>query len=462
MGLSFDGLASGLDTTAIIDALMDVEAIPRTLLSAKSDDRRVVITQLQSLNTALQKLLSTAKDATGATALAQVKTSSSDPSVSVAARPGAATVSTAIVVDRTAAAHTVVGRALSAFPADPLVLTVESSAGELVEVRPTSSSPADVAKALTAAGAGVTASAISAGTDAAGLPLFRLQVTATETGAAAAFRVHLGDAAAVTAGTATDLATEPGAAVVTTGADAQVRLWAGTAAEQTVTSATNAFSDLFSGVDVTVSKVDAAPVNVSVHADPTARAKAAGDLVGQVAAALSGIAKGSAATTPTGAGGTTTLGVFTGDSTVRALRQALTDAVQLPVDGVSPSAIGISVDRYGVLSFDEKKFSAAMEADAAAGGALFSAVAARVQEVSHQYSDKYDGLLTARITGQQSEVSRMSDQLERWDVRLEQRRATLERTYASLETMLSRLQSQSQYLTSQLASLPTNSGGGRS
>ena len=95
MGLSFDGLASGLDTTAIIDALMDVEAIPRTLLSAKSDDRRVVITQLQSLNTALQKLLSTAKDATGATALAQVKTSSSDPSVSVAARPGAATVSTA-------------------------------------------------------------------------------------------------------------------------------------------------------------------------------------------------------------------------------------------------------------------------------------------------------------------------------------------------------------------------------
>jgi len=459
MGLSFDGLASGLDTTAIIDALMDVEAIPRTLLSTKSDDRKVIITQLQSLNTALQKLLTSAKDATGATALGQVKATSSDPSVTVAADPGAAAVSTQIVVDRTATAHTVVSRATTAFAAEPLVLTVENAAGELTEVRPTSSSPADVARALTAAGAGIVASAVSAGADAAGQPLFRLQITAAETGAEGSFRVHLGDAAAVAAGTATDLAGEPGAAVVTQGADAQVRLWAGTAAEQTVTSATDTFADLFAGVDVTVSKTDAAPVTVSVATDPSARAKSAGDLVAQVAAVLSGIAKGSAATTPTGAGGTTTLGVFTGDSTVRALRQALTDAVQLPVDGASPSTIGISVDRYGVLSFDDKKFLAAMEADPAAAQALFSAVAARVQQVGDQYSDKYEGLLTARITGQQSEVTRMSDQLERWDQRLEQRRATLERTYASLETMLARLQSQSSYLTSQLANLPSNSGG---
>ncbi|MCR2824516.1 flagellar filament capping protein FliD [Microbacterium sp. zg.Y909] len=462
MGLSFDGLASGLDTTAIIDALMDVEAIPRTLLTAKSDDRKLVITQLQSLNTALQKLLTSAKDATGAAAIAHVKATSSEPSVTLVAKPGATAVSTQIVVDRTATAHTVVSRALIDLGAGPLVLTVENASGELVEIRPDSSSPADVARALNASGAGIVASAVSAGTDGSGQPLSRLQIAASETGAQAAFRVHLGDATAVAAGTATDLAGEPGAAVVTQGADAQVRLWAGTAAEQVVTSAKNTFTDLFAGVDVTVSKADSAPVTLSVAADPAARAKAAGDLVGQIAAALSGIAKGSAATTPTGAGGTTTLGVFTGDSTVRALRQALTDAVQLPIDGASPSTIGISVDRYGVLSFDEKKFLAALDADPAAAGAMFAGVAARVQQVSEQYSDKYDGLLTARITGQQSEVTRMSDQLERWDLRLDQRRATLERTYASLETMLSRLQSQSSYLSSQLASLPTNSGGGRS
>ena len=153
------------------------------------------------------------------------------------------------------------------------------------------------------------------------------------------------------------------------------------------------------------------------------------------------------------AGGTTTLGVFTGDSTVRALSTALADAVQHPVDGVSPSTIGISFDKSGVLSFDEEAFTAALATDPSAVDAIFSGITTRVQDVADQYSDKYDGLLTSRITGQQDEVRRMAEQLDRWDIRLAQRRATLERTYASMETMLSRLQSQSAYLTSQVEGL---------
>lgn len=456
MGLAIDGLASGLDTKAIIDALMGVEAIPRTLLKNKSDDRQVVIKQLQSLNAALQELFTKAKDATGPGALTQVKVTSSDPSVSVTADPGATTVSTQIVVDRTATAHAVVTSATTAFAGDPLVLTVQNAAGELVEVRPSSGTPADVARALTAAGVGIVASAVAAGTDAAGQPLSRLQITATQTGVDGAFRVYRGSAEAVAAGTAADLAAELGAAVVTPGEDAQVRLWAGTAAELTVRSAGNTFTDLFPGVDVTVSKPSTGPVTVSVAADAPARAKAAGEFVAQIAAVLSGIAKGSTATIPTGSDETTTLGVFTGDSTVRALQQALTNAVQYPVEGVSPSTIGISFDRYGVLAFDEKKFLAALESDEEAVTAVFASVATRVQDATDQYSDKHEGLLTARITGQEDEVGRIADQLERWDLRLEQRRSTLERTYASLETMLSRLQSQSAYLTSQLDSMPSN------
>ena len=83
----------------------------------------------------------------------------------------------------------------------------------------------------------------------------------------------------------------------------------------------------------------------------------------------------------------------------------------------------------------------------------------RPPSVAH--SDKYDGLLTARITGQESEVSALDRQIERWDVRLEQRRATLERTYARLETMLSQMQSQSAYLSSQLSNLPSFDTGGK-
>lgn len=454
MGISMDGLASKLDTSAIINALMDVEKIPRTLLSAKSDDRKVVIAQLQSLNTALQELFTRAKALTTTSRpTALVVGSSSDDSVKVAARSGAAAMSTEIVVDRVAAAHSVVTAASTAFGGEPPVLTVENAAGELIEVRPASSSPADVAAALSKAGAGITASAVAAGLDGAGDPVFRLQITATETGAAGAFRVYAGDADAVTGGLAVDLSAQSGAAVITQGADAQVRLWAGTAAEQVVTSAKNTFSDLFAGVDVTVSKASATPFAVTVAADAAGQTKTVSDFVKQVAAVLSGIAKGSTATPGTAAGQATTLGVFTGDSTVRALRQALTSAVQFPVDGTSPSTIGISFDKAGVLSFDEAAFTAALAKDPAAVDRVFSGITTRVQDVTDQYSDKYEGLLTSRITGQQDEVKRISEQLGQWDVRLAQRRATLERTYAAMETMLSRLQSQQSFLTSQIDGL---------
>lgn len=458
MGLSIDGLASNLDTTKIIDALMDVEKIPRTLLSAKADDRRVVITQLQSLNTSLQALLTRATDATAPTSLSQVKASSSDAAVTVVARAGASAMSAQLVVDRAATGHAVVTAATAGYSADPLVLTLEDAEGGLVEVRPASGAPADVARALTAAGAGVSATAVAAGAADDGSALFRLQLTSTRTGAEGVFRVHLGDSAAVAQGTAVDLAAEPGAAVVAQGADAQVRLWAGTAAEQTVTSATNTFTELFPGVDVTVTGATAAPVTLTLGSDTAERVATARSFVTQIAALVAGIAKGSTATAATAPGASTTLGVFTGDSTVRALRQAVTDAVQHPVEGTSPSTIGISFDRYGALSFDEARFRTALEADPAQVQHVFSAVAARVADVADQYSDKYDGLLTTRITGQQDEVRTITEQLDRWDLRLDQRRATLERTYAAMETMLSRLQSQSSYLSSQIAGLPSYSG----
>jgi len=453
MAISIGGLASELDTQKIIDALMNVERIPRTLLSAKSDDRKAVIAQLQSLNTSLQALATTAKDAAGPTALLQRTATSSDEAVRIRATDGAPVLQTDVVVDRVATAHSIVTGSFTTAAGDPLVFTVVRPGGEPVEVRPASGKAADIAQALTAAGAGVTASAVSAGVDAEGRPQWRLQVTATETGAAAAFQVFRGDAAAVAAGTATDVATEPGGATVTIGADAQVRLWAGTAAEQTVTSASNTFTQLFAGVEVTVSRATTTPATLSVAADTTKSTAAAKAFVGAVGTLLAGIARGSTATAASAPGEQTRLGVFTGDSTVRSLSQAMTAAVQLPIDGVSPATAGISVDRRGVVTLDEKAFTAALAADPVAVQEMFAGVAERVQDVAERYSDKYDGLLTSRITGQESEVRMLGEQLTRWDLRLEQRRATLERTYASMETMLSRLQSQSSYLESQLSGL---------
>lgn len=451
MGLSIDGLVSGLNTTEIIKALMDVHAIPRSLLRAKMDDTNTVISQLQSLNTSIQELATRAGKLTRPEAVALFTATSSSDAVSVVAGIGAAPLSTEIVVDRLATPHTVVTAAFETWPDDPAVLTVENAAGERVQITAASGSAHDIARAVAEADLGIAATVVPV--PAPDGQQYRLQFSATQSGAAGAFRIHRGDPAAVAAGTAIDVAAEAGAAVISPGADAQLRLWAGTAAEQVVTSATNTFTALFPGVDVTVTAPSASPVRIAVTADAEARTKAAGEFVDGIASILARIAKGSTATVAADSGGTTTLGVFTGDSTVRALRHALADAVQHPLDGVSPSTIGISIDRYGVLGFDEEKFAAALADDPDGVAAALTGIAARVQDTAEAYSDRYEGLLTARITGQQDEVEALGDQIERWDVRLEQRRATLERTYARLETILSQMQAQSSYLASQLNGL---------
>ncbi|WP_166980620.1 flagellar filament capping protein FliD [Paramicrobacterium fandaimingii] len=455
MGLSFDGLASGLDTTSIINALMDVEAIPQTLLQNKVTDKNTIISNLQSLNSKLQELVDNAKTAAEARSLSAFTGTSSSDSVTVSASSAASAGSIDIVVDKIATAQTVVTAAHTVWPDDPPVLTFVDAEGEVTEITADSAEPAALAKAINAADIGATASVVPAGVDANGDTLYRLQLVASETGTEGAFTMYRGDAASLDAGTAVNIADEPGAATIATAQDAQVTLWAGTAAEQSITSSSNTFAGLMTGVDVTVTAVSTAPVTVTVAPDSAASTKTAKEFVDQIASILAGIANGSKATVSTDSGTNTTLGVFTGDSTVRALRQALSNAVQYPVDGDSPSSIGISIDRYGVLSFDEEKFTAALADDPEAVNAIFTGVAARVQDVSDQYSDKYDGMLTMRITGQEDEVGRLGDQIDRWDTRLEQRRATLERTYAQLEVMLSQMQSQSSFLTSQLSSLPS-------
>lgn len=456
MGLSLDGLVSGMDTTAVITSLMDVESIPRNLLQTKMGDKNVIISNLQSLNSAVQDLAAKAKAAAVPGALSRFAAVTSSPSVTVTAGANAAPVSADIVVDAVAQRHSIVTSAFSAWPADPPVLTLENAAGELKTITAASGSPQDIARAITASASGVTATAVPSGTDAQGKTLYRLQVTADDAGAGGAFRLFRGS------GPTDDLATEPGAAVVTTGADARIRLWAGTTAEQVLTSGSGRFTALFPGVDITVTATSLDPVTLTVSSDLAAQKSAHGDFVKQVAGVLTRIDNGSKATVADGAGKKTTLGVFTGDSTVRALRGAIADAIQRPIGGVSPSTVGVSIDRHGALSFDADRFAAALADDPAAVDAVFSGIATRVQQVAERYSDSYDGLLTSRITGQESEVRALGDQISRWDLRLAQRKTTLERTYAQLETMLGRLKSQSDYLGSQLAALPKMPSGGNS
>jgi flagellar hook-associated protein 2 len=251
-----------------------------------------------------------------------------------------------------------------------------------------------------------------------------------------------------------------GAATITTASNASVTLWAGTAAEQVITSSTNSFTDILPGVNITVSKVEASPVTITIARDTAGISAVAANLVAGLASVFSTIDAQSSVTSGTSSTGdaTTTAGVFTGNGTVRDVRSRVQAAASAPVNGRSPSEIGLTVTRDGTIEYDDAKFSAALAADPAGTQSMLQAIASRISDAASASSDKFSGILTTAITGQQTSLSSLSDQIGDWDIRLASQRAGLETTYSALEVTLSNMKAQSSWLESQLSALNTSTG----
>lgn len=454
-GLGIDGLVSGLDTTSLINSLMTAESQPQTLLKTKVTDTQTNITALQGLNTQVASLATLATSAKSPTALSLFTTSTTSTAVTAKAGVTAAPGSFDLVVGQVAQAKVGVSQAFTAATA-PAALTIVSASGASTSITPKSSSLDDIVTAVNASSAGVKALKVAAGKDADGNAQYRLQFSSTATGATADFQVYSGTPADVSDGSATNLLTAPGAAVIKQAQDASVTLYAGTTAEQTITSSTNTFTDLLPGVDVSVTKASSDPVTVSVAQDSSGAASIASGLVSGINGVLALIATKSAVVNSTDSSGNNVVsgGPFTGDSTVRSVNQALVTAASMPVNGHSPSEIGVSITKDGTFEFDQDKFSAALAADPAGTQSMLATLAGRVADAATQASDKYTGQLTSVITGQQSIVTDLNKQVDEWSLRLTNRRAALEKTYSTLETQLSTLNSQSSSLTSALAGLP--------
>ncbi|MBW8871176.1 MAG: flagellar filament capping protein FliD [Leifsonia sp.] len=460
MGMAIDGLISGLKTTDLIDSLMQAEAIPQTLLKNKVTDSTTFISAMQTLNSKVAALADSAAKLAKPAGTDLHIASSSSTSVTATAGTGAVDGTIDFTVDRLAQSQVTVTGPLTQWPDQPPTLTFVAADGTMKQITAASSSLADVAAAINQAGVGVSATRVSSGLDpATGQPLYRLQLSSTKTGAAAAFTAYRGTTADVTAGTATNILSDPGSSQVRQAQDAQLTLWAGTGAAQTVTSATNSFTDVLPGVTVAVSAASTTPVTLTIARDDKSISTAAGSLAGAVNDILSYIAqKQAVATTTNAAGGTVvTGGVFTGESSVRDVNQKLVDAVIAPINGVSPSTYGISIDRDGAVTFDQDVFAKAMAADPDTVKAAVATIAQRVAGAATDASDSYTGSISLKIKGEQSLVKNLNDQITDWDGRLADRRSTLEKTYANLEVQLQQLQSQSSWLTGQLSSLPTAS-----
>lgn len=460
VSLGIDGMISGLKTSDLINQLMQVEAMPQTMLKSKVATTQAFVSALQGLNTRVASLADVAKNVAKPESWQAATGVSSVGSVKVTTSAGAQPSSLSFTVDQLATAQTSVSGNvpdLASFFGGtvPSHVTIASGSGadqkavvvDLAGVTDLS----ELAAKLNAPETGVTASVVKISATES-----RLQITGKATGEKSSFDVYAGKH------TKEELVAGVGAPPVVNkidalvgAVDAKITVWG----EQQITSASNTFSDVLAGVSFSVSQKTTEPATITVSRDDAALTKLAKDLVGAMGVVLSEIKSRTSPTTTTSEDGRTVItgGVLSADSATRGIQQSVTTAMSYPVDGISPSAVGITVTKEGTFTLDEAKFAEALAKDPAMVEKVVTGIAKRVSETATGISDSIDGSLTSKIKNQESFSKGLSEQVSDWDRRLANRRSGLERTYASLEVTLSGLQSQSSWLAGQLAGLSSNS-----
>lgn len=443
--IQIDGINSGLPTGELIDAEIAVLEIPLNKTKDKLEGINTFNNSLKSLSGSLNSYNDTLEDIT-AQDFNKYTGVSSNPGVTLDTTNATNPVSLSMNVSSVATRHSMVSASSAALNGNTISIGINGATHDLTAA---SNSFVDIAKAINGAGIGVNASVVSVGKDAVtGENLYRLQLTSADTGQKNQFTASIGG---------TDILSGAGAATLSTAADAEVVLFAGTAAEQIVTSSTNIFTGVVPGVDFTISAaaISAGTVNLDVVADPKAQAAKADVMVADLNKILSYIDSGTKVTT-SGAGTTTAAkgGIFTGDLLIRGIRDELMAAVTTPMNGYTTLAtIGIDIDKYGAVTFDADKYNKAMETNPNQTTQFMAELAERISKVAVNATDKYDGTLTKKLQGGESEVRSLEDQIQRHADRLDVRRDTLLKRYTTMETLMGTMNTTMKYLQSMYSTM---------
>jgi flagellar hook-associated protein 2 len=452
---SVDGLISGLNTTDVINQLMQLERAPQTRLKAQRSSLDKSTAAYQALNARFESVRQAAAALSSASGWTSMKATTSDSSrITAVAVPGALPADLTVRVEQLATSHTLVSERAAlgldeVVASGPLVFTVGGQPTAPIDVG--GGSLREVVAAINAADIGVRAAAVQVAQG-----RYRLQLSASATGAAGAFTVDSTPLAALA-----DPLESPGDPeafdVVVQGVDARVRF--GGAFGYTVESTSNTFADVLAGVTLTVQKADPlVDVSVSVSQDVDALVGKVKVMVDAVNGAFKYIADSTAFDASTGA-----KGLLLGDSLTRRLQQDLYGALRPDITGRSLADVGLGLGASG-LTVDEDELRAALASDPSAVIEAFTGastvadtdgLATKIAAIGTKAADPHTGLVTIAISATGNRAVDLDQQIESWDVRLASREATLRRQFAALETALGNLQNQSSWLAGQLAGLPS-------
>jgi flagellar hook-associated protein 2 len=219
-----------------------------------------------------------------------------------------------------------------------------------------------------------------------------------------------------------------------------------------VTSATNTFREVVSGVNLTIQKSSTTAVNVTVSSNDTGLVTAAEDFVKEYNALRDEIAKVTAFDPDK-----LTTGLLFGTNEALRVDTELSRLVTNKYFGLgsykSLAEVGITVDDKGKLVLNKAVFQDAFAADPAGLKTFFGddkngGVVSRFDKAIEGLAGLDNGLLTRRTESLQSTIDSNADRIEEMDAFLERQRERLLIQYAQLESILANFQATQSALSS--------------
>ncbi len=442
---SIDGLISGLNTTEVINKLLEIERAPIRRLEARKAEVNARASAWRALSTKLTTLEDRAATLTTGLTYLAVRASSTDPSVVVAsASPGAPLGTYPLTVNRLASAHqistdTFVDKDAQIFGTGTLTITVGTTSTQ-VPIGAGQNSLAGIASAVNASGAGVSASVVQVDGG------YRLLLTSKTTGAQGAVSV---DATNLSGGSA--VLSFPHE--VNPAQDAEVVLGTGSGAV-TVHRPSNVISDLIPGVTLALGGTGTG--TVTVEWDREAVKRSVREFVTAYNELVDALARYGRYDATTGQ-----RGALQGDGTLQRIQAQLPEGVlrtEVSDQVLKRLAdLGVQLGRDGRLTLDESKLSEALQGRFDEARRVLEVLGSRMRDLADGFT-RTGGPVELALDGLEVRLRSLDRQVSTWEARVEQKRQQLMRTFTNLERALGQLRSQGDWLALQLRRLGGSQG----
>ena len=458
MSIQFGGLATGLDTSSIIDQLMNIERQPLTRLEADKTWLNNRLKAFTELDTRLKAFSDSIKDLNYRDTLLKRSTTLGSEefftaSASRDAMPGASYEVEVVSLARVqkSVSGGVASSSAPLFGTGSLSLTVGGDT-HTIDIGEGENSLTGVMEAINAADVGVRAAIINDGTvnpDGSSTP-FRMVLT----GETVAKEFSL-DASTLTGGASLDLGTP-----VQQATRAHVRV-----DNIDIYSDTNTLTEAIPGMTLDLRKAEAGTTtSLAVNVDKAAIKEAIEEFATGYNKVVSFITSQSVID---GEGG----GVLGGDSGINAIKRRLQTMLTQPVENSGTlralSQLGFETQKDGTLQVNEKTLGAAIDENLdsvvslLAGEDGVEGVATRFKNYLFDLTSSATGMLQGRRESINSNLKRIDTKIDASQARLEQRQKTLEAQFSAMETLVSNLNAQSSFLTQQMTALTNMMSGSK-